>query len=60
MKNKILVRYNDEDIVITFSAGVAQFPDHGSDEQSLLNAADSAVYTAKDNGRCRVEKYQAK
>ena len=37
-----------------FSAGVACFPDHGISAQSLLRAADQALYAAKEAGRDRV------
>ena len=39
---------------ITLSLGVARFPQHGSSAQSLLQAADSALYAAKHGGRDRV------
>jgi PleD family two-component response regulator len=39
---------------ITVSAGVALFPDHGLDGPALLQAADSALYAAKEAGRDRV------
>jgi diguanylate cyclase (GGDEF)-like protein len=39
---------------VTFSAGVAEFPRHGYDLQSLYRAADEALYRAKDAGRARV------
>ena len=39
---------------ITLSLGVANFPQHGSSAQSLLQAADSALYEAKHGGRDRV------
>ncbi len=39
---------------ITLSLGVASFPQHGSSAQSLLQAADSALYEAKHGGRDRV------
>ena len=38
----------------TFSAGVATFPTHGEEFSSLLNAADIALYAAKEQGRNRV------
>lgn len=38
---------------ITLSLGVASFPQHGSSAQSLLQAADSALYEAKYGGRDR-------
>jgi diguanylate cyclase (GGDEF)-like protein len=39
---------------VTFSAGVAEFPRHGYDLQSLYRAADEALYRAKGAGRARV------
>ena len=38
----------------TFSAGVATYPDHGDNCQSLIRAADQALYNAKHSGRNRV------
>jgi len=38
----------------TVSIGVAQFPAHGPDLQSILNKADQAMYLAKKTGRNRV------
>jgi diguanylate cyclase (GGDEF)-like protein len=39
---------------VTFSAGVASFPDDGSSVDALLRAADSRLYEAKAAGRSRV------
>jgi diguanylate cyclase (GGDEF)-like protein len=39
---------------ITLSLGVAVFPDHGSNAEDLLRAADQALYQAKTEGRDRV------
>jgi diguanylate cyclase (GGDEF)-like protein len=39
---------------ITASAGVATFPIHASDAQSLIKAADEALYESKRGGRDRV------
>lgn len=39
---------------ISFSAGVAQFPEDGTDLQSLYRSADAALYQAKLAGRDRV------
>jgi diguanylate cyclase (GGDEF)-like protein len=36
---------------VTFSAGVAAFPDHGPTREAVLRAADTAVYRAKREGR---------
>ena len=39
---------------LTFSAGVAQYPDDGSDVEALYRSADRALYQAKAEGRDRV------
>jgi diguanylate cyclase (GGDEF)-like protein len=40
---------------VTASLGVAVFPGHGLDAESLLRAADRALYVAKERGRDRAE-----
>lgn len=40
---------------ITISIGIATFPNHGDTRETLIQAADKALYTAKHNGRNRVE-----
>lgn len=53
---QISVRYGGQHLPpITASFGVAVFPLHGADAESLLRAADTALYRAKDWGRDRVE-----
>ncbi|HYG58962.1 MAG TPA: diguanylate cyclase [Symbiobacteriaceae bacterium] len=55
----LLHRFSQESFVgasgeafqVTFSAGLAEYPQHGADVQSLLEAADAALYQAKDQGR---------
>jgi diguanylate cyclase (GGDEF)-like protein len=44
----------------TFSAGVASFPLHGEDGESVLQAADKALYHSKNNGRDLVTVYNNK
>ena len=39
---------------ITLSLGVAVFPDHGNDAETLMRAVDQALYRAKKEGRDRV------
>ncbi|HEU4436329.1 MAG TPA: GGDEF domain-containing protein, partial [candidate division Zixibacteria bacterium] len=39
---------------INISAGVASFPDHGRTPDTLLEAADSALLTARSGGRDQV------
>jgi len=42
---------------VTISTGVASFPTHANDAQSLTRYADMAMYRAKDAGRNRVVSY---
>lgn len=53
-----LHRFADEDgertVRVTVSIGLANFPAHADDKESLLKAADDAVYQAKTLGRDRV------
>jgi diguanylate cyclase (GGDEF)-like protein len=44
---------------VTFSLGVAVFPQHGSSTQAVMRAADFALYRAKETGRDRVVVSQA-
>ncbi len=37
-----------------FSAGIATFPEHGTSPRDLVEAADTALYRAKEEGRDRV------
>jgi diguanylate cyclase (GGDEF)-like protein/putative nucleotidyltransferase with HDIG domain len=45
-------RASDE-TTLTASFGIAAYPEHGNDEDSLLRAADQALYVAKQLGRDR-------
>ncbi|MGZ8203943.1 MAG: diguanylate cyclase domain-containing protein, partial [Burkholderiales bacterium] len=42
-----------EEARVGASVGVALFPEHGNDPESLLRAADSALYVAKRSGKNR-------
>ena len=50
---EMTIEYNEESIQVTISQGVA-FAEEGSTAKQLLEAADNALYTAKDEGRDRV------
>ncbi|MHB8135390.1 MAG: GGDEF domain-containing protein [Anaerolineaceae bacterium] len=53
--NKLKVSYAGMFLeTVTFSIGVAAFPEHGSDSSSLLSVVDAAMYRAKNEGRNRV------
>jgi diguanylate cyclase (GGDEF)-like protein/PAS domain S-box-containing protein len=51
---KIKFETGKMEVSVTLSAGVACYPLHGDNDKSLLDAADSALYTAKAKGRNRV------
>jgi diguanylate cyclase (GGDEF)-like protein len=44
----------EDPVSVTVSIGVACYPLHGSGYQSLIEAADQALYRAKEDGRDRV------
>jgi diguanylate cyclase (GGDEF)-like protein len=48
------IPYEDLRFSTTFSAGVASFPEHGLTGEEILQAADRALYHAKNSGRNRV------
>ena len=50
---------HDQALRSSFSAGVAQFPDHGQTLEQLLARADQALYRAKHLGRARAEQAAA-
>jgi diguanylate cyclase (GGDEF)-like protein len=56
LKRKFAAR--ESDLSVTVSIGVAQATLSMSGVGALLNAADQALYRAKDKGRNRVERYQ--
>lgn len=45
------VPHKGHQIQATMSLGVASFPTHGSNDDELLQAADKALYVAKNSGR---------
>lgn len=52
------VMFEGQNIRVTFTAGVATFPIHGQTIEAVLQAADSALYTAKAAGRNMVMMYK--
>jgi predicted signal transduction protein with EAL and GGDEF domain/FixJ family two-component response regulator len=47
------------ELVVTPSIGIAMYPEHGSDAQSLLKNADGAMYEAKASGRNQLRVYDS-
>jgi PAS domain S-box-containing protein len=45
------VRCGDHELIVTASIGLALFPQHGADVDTLLRKADVAMYAVKDAGR---------
>ena len=52
-----VIEYEDMKLSATFSAGVATFPEHGKTGDAILQAADKALYKAKDAGKNKVTSY---
>ena len=51
----LFVSYHGQSVgSVTMSAGVAAFPQHGTTSETLVQAADAALYRAKGEGRDRV------
>ncbi|MYL24898.1 EAL domain-containing protein [Halomonas alkaliantarctica] len=42
---------NNHELSVTTSIGISLYPDHGTDEYTLLDNADTAMYHAKKSGR---------
>lgn len=53
-KNIFQVRHAVEDIHLTVSVGMANYPDDAQDSMELIRKADQAMYMAKHGGRNRV------
>lgn len=49
-----IIKYNDQEINVTMSFGLAQYPEHGTTLNSIIKAADNALYYSKQNGRNKI------
>lgn len=47
------IDWTGQPIRTSISLGLAMYPEHGSDEDTLLKASDAALYQSKSNGRNR-------
>jgi diguanylate cyclase (GGDEF)-like protein len=52
---RLIFHYDDQDIKITISAGIAEMVLNDISPDRTINRADLALYTAKEKGRNRVE-----
>lgn len=55
--NSLTVPYGGTDLTITISMGIACYPANGENRESLLRAADRAMYAAKKAGRDYIQVY---
>jgi diguanylate cyclase (GGDEF)-like protein len=53
IRSAIETEFASDPVPITFSLGVATFPDHGQTADTVIEAADQALYAAKALGRNR-------
>jgi diguanylate cyclase (GGDEF)-like protein len=57
---KEIIVNNEKKLRVTVSVGVATLDEHASAKSKLIEAADTAMYYSKENGRNRVTVYNAK
>jgi diguanylate cyclase (GGDEF)-like protein len=53
LRHRVRDSFAEDNLGLTMSFGMAVFPDDGDDVESLLRAADRAMYVAKELGRDR-------
>ena len=62
LKNKVekssISLTNNEEIHYTTSIGVATYPENGSEQTSILNAVDKAMYRSKKSGKNQVSTFK--
>ncbi len=54
------IRYHGENIKLSASIGIANFPEHGDTLDVLLAKSDKAMYASKHQGRCLATVYSTK
>jgi diguanylate cyclase (GGDEF)-like protein len=60
VENNIFLPLHGHGLHITLSGGIAAYPVAASDAKSLLNAADTALYSAKSAGKNRIVCFRGK
>jgi len=55
--NSLHIPYGQLNLTITISMGIASYPANGEDRESILRAADHAMYAAKKAGRDHILTY---
>ena len=55
----IPLRVDDRELLVSLTAGIALYPEHGDSVEALLRAADSALHDAKGKGRNGFQVYRA-
>ena len=58
LRHKVRDAFAPEQLALTVSFGVAAYPNHGATADQLLQAADQALYVAKQLGRDRTAIYR--
>jgi diguanylate cyclase (GGDEF)-like protein len=53
VRTAVATEFADDPVPLTFSFGVASFPEHGATVDAVIEAADQALYAAKALGRNR-------
>jgi diguanylate cyclase (GGDEF)-like protein len=54
---KIPFAINERELFVTTSVGISMYPNDGTDPETLVRNADSAMYRAKDQGRDNYQLY---
>jgi diguanylate cyclase (GGDEF)-like protein len=53
IRSAVASEFASDPVPITFSFGIATFPDHGGSADAVIESADQALYAAKELGRNR-------
>jgi diguanylate cyclase (GGDEF)-like protein len=56
----LVIPVNNKELQVTVSIGLANVPEHTSDQQEMINFADIALYFSKENGKNQINIYTKK